>query len=355
MSHPDPLVIGLMFGAGQDFRPAADVQAECEQLAAIDPRIEVLTVSYSEPAELRGRRGAAPHEDLSDLAPALTAEQQEAFARVEVVLALDLPHDVTARAPHLKWVQGSGAGVSQLAACGLAEAGVRLTTAAGVNAVSISEFVIGRLLQMWKRFPELDAGAAEHRWQPAFGREITGLTLGVVGLGAIGRNVARRARGMGLSVIAQRRTALPGQRDPDVDDLLTPDRLHELAARSDAVVAAAPETPATIDLFDAAFFAAMRPGALFVNVGRGSAVDEDALAAALRSGHLAGAALDVFRQEPLPADSPLWEVPRLLISPHSATAITSYFPNLHGLLRDNVRRYLAGEPLVNEVDPAVGF
>ena len=355
MNRSDPLVIGLMFGTGQGFRPEADVRAECEQLAAVDPRIEVLAVPYTEPGELRGRRGATPHEDLSHLAPELTAEQLEAFARVEVVLALDLPHDVTVRAPKLKWVQGSGAGVSQLTACGLAEAGVRLTTAAGVNAVSISEFVIGRLLQMWKRFPELDASAADHRWQPAFGREITGLTLGVVGLGAIGRNVARRGRGMGLSVIAQRRTALPGQRDPDVDDLLTPDRLLELAARSDAVVAAAPETPATINLFDAVFFAAMREGALFVNVGRGSAVDEDALAAALRSGHLAGAALDVVRDEPLSTDSPLWDVPRLLISPHSATSITSYFPNLHRLLRDNVRRYLDGAPLVNEVDPADGF
>jgi phosphoglycerate dehydrogenase-like enzyme len=115
-----------------------------------------------------------------------------------------------------------------------------------------------------------------------------------------------------------------------------------------------PETAATVDLFDQKFFAAMRPGSLFVNVGRGSAVVEEALVEALASGHLAGAAIDVVRDEPLPSESALWTVPNLWISPHSATATESFWPNLHQLLRENVQRYLAGEPLKNEVDARVG-
>jgi phosphoglycerate dehydrogenase-like enzyme len=351
---PEPLVIGILYRADYEARPRADIEADFAALAAIDPRIELVDVRYVEPDELRTRRGANAAADLRAEAPELTDEQRAAFAKVEIALAMDLPFDVATIAPNLRWVQGMGAGVSQLASAGLGDAGIRLTTAAGVNAVSISEFVIARLLQMWKRLPEIDALAGERRWQPTYGREITGLTLGIVGLGAIGRQVARRARALGLQVIGQRRTATPGQTDPDVDHLLTPQQLPVLAARCDAIVAAAPETADTIGLFDATFFAAMRPGALFVNVGRGSAVVEDAMADALRSGQLGGAAIDVVRGEPLTAESPLWDVPRLLISPHSATAPESFWPNLHALFRDNVKRYLAGEPLRNEVDAHVG-
>jgi phosphoglycerate dehydrogenase-like enzyme len=350
----EPLVIGIMYRPDYEARPRSAIDADLALLAGIDPRIELLDVRYVEPDELRTQRGANPGADFRDRAPELTDEQRAAFARVEAVLAMDLPPDVAKLAPNLRWVQGMGAGVSQLASAGLGDAGIRLTSAAGVNAVSISEFVIARLLQMWKRLPEIDAHAAERRWQPTYGREVTGLTVGIVGLGAIGRQVARRARAIGLHVIGQRRTAVPGQTDPDVDQLLTPQQLPELAARCDAIVAAAPETADTIGLFDATFFAAMRPGALFMNVGRGSAVVENALAEALRSGQLGGAAIDVVRDEPLTTESPLWDVPRLLISPHSATAPESFWPNLHALFRDNVSRYLAGEPLRNEVDAHVG-
>ena len=176
----------------------------------------------------------------------------------------------------------------------------------------------------------------------------------MVGLGAIGRQVAIRGRALGMRVIAQRRTARPGDTDPDVDQLLGPDGLLELAQQCDAIVAAVPETPDTIDIFDREFFAVLRPGAFFVNVGRGSAVVEPALLEALSSGQLAGAALDVVREEPLPATSPLWEAPNLFISPHSATAVGSYWGNVHALFRDNLRRYLDGQPLRNEVDPRTG-
>jgi phosphoglycerate dehydrogenase-like enzyme len=218
-----------------------------------------------------------------------------------------------------------------------------------VNAVSISEFVVARLLQIAKRLADIDRAQAERRWTPTFGREIAGSTLGVVGLGAIGREVARRGRALGLRVVAARQSWRPGMKDDDVDELYGPGDLPALLGASDMVVSAVPETSATVDLFDAAAFAAMRPGAVFVNVGRGSAVVEDDLVAALESGHVAAAAIDVVRDEPLPASSPLWDVPNLYISPHSATSPDRFWANLHALFRENVARYLAGEPLRNEV------
>src|ERR1700712_6035926 len=166
MSEVDtgPVVIGLMYPAFWENRQKELLEADLAKLVALDPRIELVDVRYVESPELRTRRGAAPGADLRHLAPELTDEQRAAFAKVEVALAMDLPFDVGGLAPNLRWVQGMGAGVSQLASAGLADAGIRLTTAAGVNAVSISEFVIARLLQMWKQLPEVDARAAEHRW-----------------------------------------------------------------------------------------------------------------------------------------------------------------------------------------------
>ena len=348
------VVIGFLYATAWDGRGRAALEADLDALKALDPRIEVFEAAYVDPDDLRTKRGAAPQADFRALAPSLTAEQREAFARAEIVVALDLPYDMGTVAPRLRWVQGMGAGVSQLTSAGLADAGIRLTSAAGANAASISEFVIARLLQLWKRLPEIDAFAAEHRWQPTFGVEIAGLTLGIVGFGAIGRQVAQRAAALGLNVIACRRSGGAGVKDPDAQEVYGPDGLLDVAARSDAIVAAVPETADTVDLFDETFFASMRPGALFVNVGRGSAVVEDALADALRSGKLGGAAIDVVRDEPLGADSALWDVPGLLISPHSATSPNSFWANLQVLFRDNVQRYLNGEPLRNEVDARAG-
>jgi phosphoglycerate dehydrogenase-like enzyme len=349
MDRSEPLVVGVLFPRSWETRPSAAVEDDYRLLASLHPKIEVVEVPYIEPHELRSRRGAAPSADLRDEAPEVTPEQREMLASVEVVLTIDLPYDTPSLAPRLRWVQGIGAGVSQLQSAGLEAGGVTLTSAAGSNSASISEFVIGRLLQVWKRFGEIDDLQREHRWRPVYGRDVAGATLGVVGLGSIGREVARRARALGMAVVATRRTATPGQTDPDVDELLPVEQLHDVLARSDAVLAAMPETPDTIDLFDAAAFAAMKPGAVFCNVGRGTAVVEDDLIAALSSGQLGAAVLDVTRAEPLPEDDPLWDAPNIYLSPHSATAMDSYWSNVHAIFRDNLVRYLAGEPLHNQM------
>jgi phosphoglycerate dehydrogenase-like enzyme len=344
-----PIFVGIMYPAEWELRSRKEFDLDIAALKAVDPRIEVLDVRYTETEQLRTQRGAKPNEDYRRLCPELTKQQRDAFGRVEIALAMDLPFDVSSVAPNLRWVQGMGAGASQLMSAGLGPAGICLTTAAGVNSVSISEFVLARLLQHWKRLPEIDALQRMHSWEPKYGKEIAGSTLGIVGLGAIGRQVALRARAFGMEVLATRASAHPGDADPDVDELFPADQLHDMLSRCDAVVSAVPEMATTGGLFGDLEFTTMPKGSLFINVGRGSAVDERALADALESGHLGGAAIDVASTEPLAASSTLWEVPNLLISAHCATSSDNFWSNLHALFRSNLRRYLAGESLMNQV------
>jgi phosphoglycerate dehydrogenase-like enzyme len=231
----------------------------------------------------------------------------------------------------------------------LAEAGIRLSSAAGVNAVAIAEFVVGRVLQERKRFRELEERQQRHDWDPLYGSELAGTTVGLIGYGAICASIAKRLSAFDVTLLASRRSAKPGDTAPYVDELFTTDRLHEMLSRCDTVIAAVPETPDTIGLVDAAAFAAMPARSFFVNVGRGTLVDEAALIDALERGHLRAAALDVASEEPLPADNPLWDVPNLYLSFHCSSAPSALFVNLHRLWADNICRWLAGDPLVNEV------
>jgi phosphoglycerate dehydrogenase-like enzyme len=285
---------------------------------------------------------------------ALTDDDRAVWSRADAALALDLPPGIGELAPGLRWVQAIGAGVDHLDACGLPGACV-ITNAAGVAAAPIAEFVMGRLLAVWKRFPEIDEQQSTHEWKPKFGTLVEGLTLGVIGLGAIGTAVAVRARAFGMTVIGTRRSYQPGHEHDAVDELRGSADLHEVLARCDAVVVSAPGTPETENLFDAAAFAAMKPGALFCNVGRGSLVDEPALIAALVSGHLGAAVLDVTRQEPLPAGDPLWSAPNAWISPHCSTSQERYTDKLLDLFADNLGRFTRGEELRNVVDRVAGY
>lgn len=347
-----PVVLGILYPTlwlGDDDAVAAAIAA----IEAVDPRIEVVVEPYEEGQHLRTLRGhPAGIAEARSLVPELTDAQRALFARAHGVVAIDLPFDVAALAPSLAWVQAVGAGTAQLQSAGLAAAGIRLTSAAGANAVAIAEFVVGRILQERKRLREIEAAQAEQRWEPLFGSEFAGATVGLVGLGEINRAVARRLRAFDVTVLACRRSARPGDTDPDVDELLPTDRLHEMLGRCDTVVAAVPETPETIGLFDASAFASMAPGSFFVNVGRGTLVDESALIDALERGHLRAAALDVQRQEPLPAGHPLWDAPNLYLSAHCSASPSALFRNLNRLWADNIRRWLHGEPLRNEVAPA---
>jgi phosphoglycerate dehydrogenase-like enzyme len=351
----DTVVVGILYPAEWFGTPEA-LAEEIATIEAVDPRIEVVVERYDEPHDLRSSRGKPDAPDLRDRAPALTDPQRAAFERVDVAIVIDLPYDVRDVAPRLRWVQAVGAGTGQLQSAGLDEAGIALTSNAGSNSLAIGEFVIGRILQHWKRFPEIEAAQREHQWnQTLYGRELKDCTLGLIGLGHINAIVAERAQAFGMHVLATRRSGGPGATAPNVDEVLPTAELHAMLGRADAVAAAVPETPETIGLMDAAAFSAMKPGAFFCNVGRGSLVDEKALIGALETGHLAAAALDVASQEPLPADHPLWDAPNLFLSPHVSTSPSALFPNLHRMFRENLGRFLAGDPLENVVDAGRGY
>jgi phosphoglycerate dehydrogenase-like enzyme len=317
-------------------------------LRAVSPDLEVVVAPYVEDHGVRAARSQGPAEELRTRAPALTDAQRDAFGRAEVLLALDLPVGLGTFAPALRWVQAIGAGTDHFRGAELGP-DVVVTNAAGVAAVPIAEFVVGQLLSIWKRFDKLADQQRRHVWEPVYGRQVSGLKLGLVGLGAIGTAVAERARALGMQVLAVRRRPGADDRQPVVDEVVGPERFHDVLPRVDAVVVCAPATPDTQDLFDEAAFAAMRPGAVFCNVARGSLVDEAALLDALRSGHLEAAVLDVTREEPLPADSPLWDAPNLRLSPHSSASLDHYVESVFELFADNLGRYLRGEPLRNVV------
>jgi phosphoglycerate dehydrogenase-like enzyme len=315
------------------------------------PGLDLAHVPYRLPEGQRTARVADP-EGSAAVEPPLTAEQAEAYARAEILLAMDAPRDLPAVAPNLRWIQIGMSGVTSYSVCGLDGSGITLTNTAGITASSIAEWVLGRIIAIHKRFDEHAEQQRARVWRAAHGDDVAGRAVLVVGLGAIGTEVARLCSAVGMTVVGVRRTPCPpGAEPPGVTAVRPPGELRALAGRADVVVGALPSGSATADVFDADLFAAMRPGSVFLNVGRGTSVDETALAAALASGHLRGAAVDVARHEPLPADSPLWDVPRLNISPHSSASITGYLDRVWDLFARNLDAYLAGRPLRNLVRP----
>ena len=336
--------------------PMLHAALDAERLAGIHRGVEVLTTPFEIEHELRTAMEQDPFSDeLRARAPELTDEQRDAFARAEVVFTLDVPMDLPPKAPRLRWVQCIGSGVGQYVAARLPDGDVVLTNGAGIAAVPIAEWVLARTLQIIKRLPEHDANARAQTWKMALGGNLSGRTIGIVGLGAIGREAARRFRAFGVHLLGVRRSWTPGAADADVDELFGPDALTEVVARSDVVVLAAPGSDENENLFDEALFAEMRPGSIFVNVARGTLVDEAALVRALETGQLSAAAIDVARQEPLPPDNPLWSAPNLFVSPHSSASGERYAERAFDLFCDNLARYVAGEPLRNVVDLTGGY
>lgn len=329
---------------------------DADRLAGIAGDVEVVTTPFEVQHDLRTAREQDPFsEELRAQEPALTDEQRDAFARADVVFTLDVPMDLPPLAPRLKWVQCMGSGVGQYVSARLPEGGITLTNGAGIASAPIAEWVLARVLQIVKRLPEHDASAREHRWDMVLGGRLEGRTVAIVGLGAIGRDVAKRFRGFDVHLLGIRRSWTAGATDPDVDELFGPGALHEVLARADVVVLSAPGSDDNVDLFDAAAFAAMKPGAIFVNVARGTLVDEPALIAALESGQVGAAAIDVARTEPLPPDDPLWDAPNLFVSPHSSASVERYGERAFDLFCDNLERFVAGQPLRNVVDLTDGY
>jgi phosphoglycerate dehydrogenase-like enzyme len=349
MSSRGPLVVHVAYG------PLVAVIDE-DRLGAIRADIQVRTAPYDLSHAEHTRRAREPHApDLARGEVELSADLRDALAAAEVMLTLNAPLDLPSLAPRLRWIQAIGSGVGQFVPSRLPEGRITLTNAAGVGAAPIAEWVLARILAVYKRLDEHAEQQRAHVWQEAMGALLEGRTAVIVGLGAIGTAVATRLRAFGVRVIGVRRSWTPGATAPEADELVGPDQLAAVLGRAHIVIVAAPGTAANENLFDAAAFAAMRRGALFVNVARGSLVDEDALIDALRSGHLRAAAIDVAREEPLPSGSPLWDAPNLAISPHSSASADRYLERVGDLFYDNLARYAAGRELRNVVDLEHGY
>jgi phosphoglycerate dehydrogenase-like enzyme len=298
--------------------------------------------------------------DIHDLARVVEVDSVERLAPhlgaldVAFVWNFDRPQllDVVPRAPRLRWIQSISAGVEELASPTLPAHGVVLTNATGVYDPGLAESVLGFLLAFSARLLE-DARLEPGAWPGDEIRLLRGTTALVVGAGSIGSEVGRLLRAAGLHVRGVARTPRPP--DETFDAIAGPGELRAELARADHVVNVLPITAATRGMFDAAAFAAMRPHAVFVNIGRGATVDEPALVEALQTGGIAGAALDVFEEEPLPAMSPLWRMSNVLVSPHRAGDHEGWVDDVVALFVDNLRRFVAGEPLRNVVDVELGY
>jgi phosphoglycerate dehydrogenase-like enzyme len=272
------------------------------------------------------------------------------------VISADAFDRFLARAPRLQWVHSATAGVERVLTPTGRARGLTITNARGVFSGPIAEYVLMMILAVSRRLPQLLELQRERTWQPLQGTEMRDITVGIVGLGSIGRAVAALASSFGCRVIATRRQgAADTPAQPDVEIVGGSDALLGLLGRSDFVVLAAPLTPETEDLIDARALASVKPGAWLINVARGRLVDERALLRALREGPLGGAILDTFREEPLPATSPFYDLPNVIVTPHTAWSSGRVLDRSVELFCDNLVRYAAGEALENIVDPDAGY
>ena len=269
-----------------------------------------------------------------------------------------IDRDVFASATRLRWVQSPAAGVGSLMFPELLASPVVLTSARGIRARSIAEHVLGVTIALARLFPATLRAQSSHLWaqeELEFGaRTLQGSRMGIVGLGAIGLEVATLAAPFGFRVTALRRR-IDEPVPSCVEAVWPPDRLPDLLVQSDVIVLAAPHTPDTKRLIGRAQIEHMKPGALLVNVARGKLIDDEAVFEALRDGRLGGAALDVFSEEPLDPASPYWDLPNVIITPHTSGAMKDYWTPLVALFAANLRRFERGETLLNVVDKVAGY
>lgn len=307
-------------------------------------------------------------ERLRQQFPDLQISQRDSYEGIdselrdaEVVFTISLRPEQFAIARNLRWVHAPSAAVHQLLFPELINSPVVLTNSREVHGPVVAEHVMALIFAVAKKIPQAVLLQEKRLWgqetiwkEGPHPREIAGDTLGLIGLGSIGRRVAQMASALGMRVIAVREHVDKGAPE-GVEKVLSISELPQLLAESDYVVMAAPLLPATEKLINAGRLAQMKPTSYLINVGRGPQVDEGALVKALRDRQIAGAALDVFDREPLPADSPLWQLDNVLITPHTAGLTDKLWQRHYSLFSENLRRYRAGEPLLYVVDKHQGY
>ena len=306
------------------------------------------TAAYLDAIAAAGLAGRVAVETLSRKEQP-SAEQK---ARSEALMAYTAPPGLLPAMPKLRWVQAMTAGVEGWLALPDLPAGLTLTCARGTHLESMPENIIGALLYVAKPY----AAAAENqklgKWVPSMAQPLSGKTLGILGVGAIGKEVARIAEAIGLRVIGTRRRA---EAVPHLAEVFSADRTPEVLAQSDFVLLLLPATPETDNLIDAARLGMMKRSAWLLNFGRGHLIRDDDLVAAVKAGTIAGAVLDVYRQEPLPAAHPFWTTPGILVLPHIGGPHPQRDRVVARLFAENLGRFLDGRPLNEVVDRAAGY
>lgn len=341
--------------------------AMLESIRGVSDRLDVVYLSQMQ--RLVYRDGKPLWAGYAEPAPDGSESEEDARAVVNGVLTETevllgnpvVPNDILQRAPKLKLVQLTSAGADRLIDSELARSDrVSVTTASGIHAVPIGEYVIGVMIAFAKGFPRAYRSQQENTWRPYIASELEDATVGILGLGAIGRHVAKLAKGFGMRVIATRRSqekrmsgAAAGEQY--VDEMFARDEIPVMLGECDYVVVAVPLTEESRYLIGEAELSAMKRNAVIVNIARGAVIDQQALIRAVKNGVIGGVALDVTDPEPLPPDSELWRLDNVMITPHISGGTPKYMDRAIELFCDNLRRYLAGEPLRNVVDPLRGY
>jgi D-2-hydroxyacid dehydrogenase (NADP+) len=327
--------------------------------------VNLLVTTALDDASLRQIMNVSSKIRLTNISELVRAEQtgdaavktqlDALLAEADVIYGFRLPRKVLSRAPNLKWVQTMSAGVDRYLDDEFRRSSVVLTNVSGIHATPIGEFVLGLMLMFAKQAPLGFQLKQQRQWKPFIPTVLRAKTVGIVGLGSIGREVARLARSFGMHVLATRRSARQSERVRYVDQLFAPDQLLRLISESDFVVLTLPLTHESNKIIGETQLRSMKPTAYLINVSRGNVVDETALIHALEDHWIAGAGLDVFAIEPLPADSRLWELSNVILSPHVAGGMEDYIERATAVFCENLRRYLTGRRLLNVVKKKKGY
>lgn len=318
--------------------------------------LRIVVIAMSVPEEIL-TRFQAEFPEIRFIVPS-DGPTEEDVRDADAIVGWELPLHLLQAATRLRWMHAAGAGVERYDLAQIAARGVMLTNSSGVSAPNMAEHVLGMMIALTRRFPRLLRAQIQRQWRDEAThrevRELQGQTVLVVGIGEIGRAVAQRATAFGMHVNGLRRRA--GEAPPaGFDRVFAIGDFHAALTDADHVVVTLPSTPHSRGLFDAAAFAAMKPGAVIYNVGRGPVIDTQALIAALESGHLGGAGLDVTDPEPLPADSPLWDIENVLITAHTSGATPRFWERQAELIAENIRRIQRGDGPRNLVDLEAGY
>ena len=329
-------------------------QEAMDVIGSEGPYVEAVLVPYVESTHTRDLRRKNRLDELAAKVPPVSAQLLDHLRNAEIIFGLDYPSDLPSLAPNLRWVQMLGAGTDHLHGTGLLESDVVITTVGGFGSRAIAEYVINQMLCYAKQTRAYIAAEERQAWTLLWADTLAGKTVGIVGLGRIGSAVAHLCKAFDMRVLATRRSPTQ-ETHPCVDQILPASRLSDMLPQCDYVVVTAALTAETRNMLGEDEIRLMKDKAFIVNVARGEIINEEALIAALQEGRIDGAGLDVFAQEPLPPDSPLWRLPNVSVTPHGSAAIVDYGARAARYFADNLTRYLAGEPLTGVVDKERGY